>query len=152
LLSHAESGTLAPLTRNAKIRAVPVPLRITPNQAHAFRLERHHLTRTAPSTLLNVASDICGVPAQIMGSAHLSLNARLPQLTCEEIRDALHEKRSLVKAHCMRQTIHLSASTQYATFISAIKKSRIAHVRRIMSRSKSRRSNLTSCSASSLMP
>ena len=71
-----------------------------------------------------------------MGAAHLALNARLPQLTREEIRAALYDKRSLVKAHCMRQTLHLLPSAQYATYISAMKTRRAEQVYRIMARFK----------------
>src|ERR1700690_40324 len=98
----------------------------------AFRLTRHHLSRTQRSNLLNVTSDVCGIQAQIMGCAHLALNARIPDLTREEIRSALNEKRTLVKAHCMRQTLHLLPSTQYATYISANKKTRVRPVRNVM--------------------
>jgi Winged helix DNA-binding domain len=110
--------------------------RVTTEQVHAFRLARHHLTRETKSTLLDIASDVCGIQAQIMGSAHLALNARLPQLTREEIHSALCEKRTLVKVHCMRQTLHLLPSAQYAAYISAMKTRRADQVYRIMARFK----------------
>lgn len=113
-----------------------MPPRITPAQIHAFRLTRHHLAGPQRSNLLAVTSDVCGIQAQLMASAHLALNARLPNLTREEIRSALFEKRTLVKAHCMRQTLHLLPSTQYATYISANKKTRLKQVRNVMDRFK----------------
>jgi len=113
-----------------------MPPRITPAQIHAFRLTRHHLAGPQRSNLLSVTSDVCGIQAQIMTCAYLSLNARLPQLTREEIRRALNEKRTLVKTHCMRQTLHLLPSTQYATYISANKKTRMKQVRNVMDRFK----------------
>ncbi len=111
-------------------------LRITPAQVNAFRLTRHHLAGTQCSNLLDVTSDVCGIQAQIMGCAHLGLNARVPNLTREEIRSALIDKRTLVKAHCMRQTLHLLPATQYATYISANKKTRVKQVRNVMDRFK----------------
>src|ERR1700723_33721 len=101
-----------------------MPPRITPAQVNAFRLTRHHLVGTQRSSLLEVTSDVCGIQAQIMACAHLSLNARIPNLTREEIRAALYDKRTLVKAHCMRQTLHLLPASQYATYIAANKKTR----------------------------
>ena len=113
-----------------------MPPHIAPAQIHAFRLARHHLTSGKPSNLLAVTSDLCGIQAQIMASAHLQLNARLPNLTREEIRAALYETRTLVKTHCMRQTLHLLPSTQYATYISANKKTRVNQVFNVMARFK----------------
>jgi Winged helix DNA-binding domain len=113
-----------------------MPPRITSAQVNAFRLTRHHLAGTQRSNLLDVASDVCGIQAQIMASAQLSLNARLPNLTRDEIRSALNEKRTLIKTHCMRQTLHLLPSAQYATYISANKKTRAKQVRNVMDRFK----------------
>jgi hypothetical protein len=110
--------------------------RITHAKVNAFRLARHHLTGAKRSNLLEVTSDVCGIQAQIMGCAHLALNARIPNLTREEIRAALCEKRTLVKVHCMRQTLHLLPSAQYATYISANKKTRVKQVRNVMDRFK----------------
>ena len=113
-----------------------MPPRITPAQVNAFRLSRHHLAGSQRTNLLEVTSDVCGIQAQIMGCAHLALNARLPNLTCEEIRSALNDKRMLIKVHCMRQTLHLLPSAQYATYISANKKTRVKQVRNVMDRFK----------------
>jgi Winged helix DNA-binding domain len=113
-----------------------MPPRITPAQVNAFRLARHHLSGTQRSSLLEVTSDVCGIQAQIMACAYLSLNARIPNLTREEIRAALYDKRTLVKAHCMRQTLHLLPASQYATYISANKKTRAKQVRNVMDRFK----------------
>jgi Winged helix DNA-binding domain len=113
-----------------------MPPRITPARVNAFRLTRHHLAGPQRFDLLGVTSDVCGIQAQIMGCAHLALNARLPDLTREEIRAALYDKRTLVKVHCMRQTLHLLPSAQYATYISANKKTRVKQVRNVMDRFK----------------
>jgi DNA glycosylase AlkZ-like len=123
-----------------------MPLRITPAQVNAFRLTRHHLVGSARSDLLEVTSDVCGIQAQIMAGAHQALNARLPELTREEIRRALYEKRTLVKTHCMRQTLHLLPSSQYATYISANKRTRVHQVRNVMDRF-----NITAREADELM-
>ena len=71
-----------------------------------------------------------------MASAQLSLDARIPGLTREEIRGALNEKRTLIKTHCMRQTLHLLPSAQYSTYISANRKTRVKQVRNVMDRFK----------------
>lgn len=113
-----------------------MPPRITAAQVNAFRLSRHHLTGGQRSNLLDVTGDVCGIQAQIMTSAHLALNARIPNLTREEIRSALNEKRTLIKTHCMRQTLHLLPSAQYSTYISANRKTRLKQVRNVMDRFK----------------
>ncbi len=113
-----------------------MPPRITAVQVNAFRLTRHHLAGAQRSNLLDVTGDVCGIQAQIMASAQLSLDARIPGLTREEIRGALNEKRTLIKTHCMRQTLHLLPSAQYSTYISANRKTRVKQVRNVMDRFK----------------
>jgi hypothetical protein len=86
-------------------------LSISQAQVTAFRLSRHHLTRRAPlNSLTQVASDICGVQAQLMSAAELALWARVENLTQEDIAKALWQERSLAKTWCMRGAAHLLAT------------------------------------------
>ncbi len=53
-------------------------------QVRAWRLERHHLRERAPrGAMLDVVSRLCGVHAQLMGSAELTLWARVEGLERE---------------------------------------------------------------------
>ena len=81
---------------------------------------RHHLVRRArPSRLLDVVSDICGLHAQIMSSAELSLWARVDGLERGAVQDLLWERRELVKLWAMRGTLHLLPSRGLGLWLSA---------------------------------
>jgi len=56
----------------------PTVLELTWAQVHAFRLERHQLTRREPkSNLSSVVGEIGGVQAQVMSSAELQVGVRV---------------------------------------------------------------------------
>ena len=81
---------------------------LTWEQARAWRLRRHGLAARAPAgTMLELASRLCGVHAQLMGSAELTLWARLEGLAPEAVAQALWKERTLVKTWAMRGTLHL---------------------------------------------
>src|SRR5215213_100567 len=61
----------------AVARATGVVSELSWAQARGWRMARHHLVeRAAPDELIRVVSDICGLHAQLMSSAELSLWAR----------------------------------------------------------------------------
>jgi hypothetical protein len=61
-------------------------------------MERHHLVeRAAPPDLVRVVGEICGLHAQLMSSAELSLWARIDGLEPDAVHEALWKQRSLVK-------------------------------------------------------
>jgi Winged helix DNA-binding domain len=72
----------------------------------ARRLERSALARRADN-VVDVASGICGVQAQLQSSAELQLAARVDGSTQVNVRSALWERRELVKAWTLRGTLHL---------------------------------------------
>jgi uncharacterized protein YcaQ len=95
--------------------------RVSWQQALAWRLERHHLVRRATeSELVRVVADICGLHAQLMSSAELSLWARIDGLESAALHDALWEERSLVKLWAMRGTLHLLPSAEIGLWVSAL--------------------------------
>jgi hypothetical protein len=104
------------------------------SQVTAFRLQRHHLLKSATSDPVTICGDVCGVQAQLMSAAHLALWTRAPQLSRQEIDSALWKRRVLVKTSVMRQTLHLLPAADYHVYISALKASRLAAVLRIMAR------------------
>ena len=77
-------------------------------QVRAWRTRRHGLAERAPAgAMLEVVSRLCGVHAQLMGSAELTLWARLEGLDPDAVATALWHDRTLVKTWAMRGTLHL---------------------------------------------
>jgi hypothetical protein len=89
------------------------------DQVYAHRLARSSLDERAPSDkLLEVARATCGVHAQLMTGAELALSARVEGVTRDDVRDALWQARSLVKAGTLRTTLHLHPADDVALWKS----------------------------------
>jgi uncharacterized protein YcaQ len=83
-------------------------------------MHRHHLVERAPaSDALRVVAEICGLHAQVMSSAELSLWARVEGLERGAVQEALWERRTLVKLWAMRGTLHLLPTAELGTWLSA---------------------------------
>ena len=94
---------------------------LTWEQVRAWRLARHHLDARVPrGELLAVASRLCGVHAQLMGSAELTLWARVDDLEPDAVARALWEERSLVKTWAMRGTLHLLPSDELGLWLAGL--------------------------------
>ncbi len=94
--------------------AVPVSW----DQVHAFRMARHHLDRPASKAgLAQVVADACGIQAQVMAAAQLALRVRVRGLTLEDVERALWQDRSIARVWCMRGTVHLVPSSEFAVFV-----------------------------------
>ena len=103
------------MVRKANARAGPS---VTWSQVHAFRMARHHLDRPLPKTqVTRAAADACGVQAQVMVAAQLALRVRVRGLTIEDVDRALWHNRSLARVWCMRGTVHLVPSEDFAIFV-----------------------------------
>ena len=90
------------------VHALTKMLKLTWPQAAAWRVRRHHLDRRAPAgSMLAVASRLCGLHAQLMSSAELTVWARVEDLDRKAVQRALWEDRTLVKTWAMRGTLHL---------------------------------------------
>lgn len=84
-------------------------------------MERHRLVERAPaSDLVRVAREICGLHAQLMSSAELSLWARLRDLDRDAVEEALWKQRALVKLWAMRGTLHLLPSAELGVWVAAL--------------------------------
>jgi hypothetical protein len=95
--------------------------RLTWKQVMAFRARRHGLDARAPrSAMLKVAARICGLHAQLMSSAELTLWARLEGLRPGAVRKALWEDRALVKMWAMRGTLHLLPAAEFSLWQAAL--------------------------------
>jgi uncharacterized protein YcaQ len=90
-------------------------------QVAAWRLRRHHLhERAEPAAMLEVATDLVGVHAQVMSSAELTLWSRVNGLEPDALRRALWEERSLVKTWAMRGTLHLLPAAEFPRWQAAL--------------------------------
>jgi len=82
--------------------------KLTWQVAAAWRAGRHHLDRRAPAgSMIAVVRRICGLHAQVMSSAELSVWARVEALDRQAVSHALWQERTLVKTWAMRGTLHL---------------------------------------------
>ena len=87
----------------------------------AWRMSRSHLTaRVGPDALLDTVEDICGLHAQVLSSAELSVSARVGGVSRADLQDALWEQRLLVKLWAMRGTLHLLSSARYPDWQAAL--------------------------------
>jgi hypothetical protein len=78
------------------------------DEIRARRLARSSLSgRASGDRLVEVVGAVCGVHAQVQAAAELQLAARLDGIEQGEVRAAVWEQRSLVKAWTIRGTLHL---------------------------------------------
>src|SRR5262245_14504358 len=102
--------------------------RVTWARAAAWRVRRHHLGRRAPAgSLLAVASRLCGLHAQVLSSAELTVWARVEKLDREAVQRALWEERTLVKTWAMRGTLHLLPAAELPMWHGGLGTSRRYH-------------------------
>jgi len=91
------------------------------DRAAAWRARRHHLAARVPQDrALEVASAVCGLHAQVMSSAALSLWARIEDLDPAYLPRALWEERTLVKQWAMRGTLHLLPADELGLWHGAL--------------------------------
>jgi hypothetical protein len=120
------------LTKAAAAASVSWP------QVFGFRMARQHLSAPAPG-LPEVATDLCGLHAQVMSSAELTVGVRTKGLTRADVASALapgtvlgrvdHQDGSqtapessaptLVKTWAMRGTLHLLATSDFPLYAAA---------------------------------
>jgi hypothetical protein len=103
-------------------------------QAIGRRLARQHLLDPVPpDDLVRVASDICGVHAQVAASAELMLGMRLQGVTRQDVRAALWRSRTLIKTVGLRGTLHLLPAAEVPLWMAA-NRLRVAAEERRMAR------------------
>lgn len=71
--------------------------------------------------MLAVVAELCGLHAQVMSSAELTLWARVEGLRAGDLAKALWDDRTLVKMWAMRGTLHLFRSNEHATWCAALR-------------------------------
>jgi uncharacterized protein YcaQ len=86
------------------------------------RLTRHGLLAPRPKEdLIEVVRAICGIHAQVMPAAELSIGVRLASGTRQDVREALWQRRGLVKMHGLRGTVHLFPADEFSLWLAAFR-------------------------------
>jgi DNA glycosylase AlkZ-like len=86
-------------------------------QVRAFRLGR---SLDGSGGIVETARRLNGVHAQVMSCAELALAGRVDGLRVEDVREALWERRDLVKTWAMRGTLHLLPADELALWAGAL--------------------------------
>lgn len=90
-------------------------------QVAAWRVRRQHLEKRARAgSMLALASRLCGLHAQVMSCAELTLWARMEGLQLGALQRALWEDRTLVKTWAMRGTLHLLPASEFMLWQAAL--------------------------------
>jgi hypothetical protein len=97
-------------------------IKLSSAEVNSWRLSKNHLTQRVPKRdMPRVLSDICGVQAQVLSGAAVSLWARVNDITIQDLEDALWKQWTLVKTWAMRGTLHLLSSDSFPTYVAALK-------------------------------
>ncbi|GAB3595563.1 winged helix DNA-binding domain-containing protein [Angustibacter peucedani] len=112
---------------------MPAATTWTWSQVLARRLRRHRLVDGAPGVpdgsapdsassalVADVSSAVCGVHAQVMTAAEVSVGVRAPGTTRRHVQAALWDDREVVKTYGPRGTVHLIAARDLATWCGAL--------------------------------
>lgn len=85
----------------------------------ARRCERHHLTGPGRS-VAQVVGAMCGAHAQIAGAAEVSVGLRLGGVPRTRVREALWERREVVRTYGPRGTVHLLPSAELGLWCAGL--------------------------------
>jgi hypothetical protein len=94
-------------------------MRVTWEQALAWRMRRHHLEELDGGGAVDVARQLCGVQAQVASSAALAVAARQQEPDADAAAKAL-EKRDLVRTWAMRGTLHLLPTEDAGSYLALL--------------------------------
>jgi Winged helix DNA-binding domain len=94
-------------------------VRITWQQALAWRMQRHLLEPIGRLPVSDAVERLCGVQAQVASSAELAVRVRRQRSKRGEVESALREGR-VIKTWAMRGTLHLLDPEQGGNFLSLI--------------------------------
>lgn len=95
--------------------------RLTWTAATARRMARSHLSEpSSDATPPDIATSLCGVHAQILTAAELSIGRRIAGATRADVQRALWDERTLVKTFGPRGTVHLVAAADLPMWTGAL--------------------------------
>jgi hypothetical protein len=92
---------------------------LSSEQVLAWRMRRQLLGRPAGTTTLDIVERLCGVQAQVSGSAEQAVAARLAQPRAGVVAEAL-DQRAIVKTWAMRGTLHLLPASDAPAYLALI--------------------------------
>jgi len=111
------------------------PVAVTWSEVTARRMARHALSAPAMDMdPADIAAVLCGVHAQVLSAAELSIGRRIEGATRAKVQHALWEERTLVKTFGPRGTIHLLATVDLPMWtgaLSAVPSSASMHPERV---------------------
>ncbi len=86
------------------------------------RLARHALLVPRPKEgLVEAVRTVCGIHAQLMPAAELSIGVRVAGVTRQEVRAELWQRRGLVKTYGLRGTVHLFPADELPMWLAALR-------------------------------
>lgn len=91
-------------------------------RVRAWRVARQRLDERVPKRrLLDVVREVCGLHAQVQSSAELQAWARVDGVTADDVREALWERRTLVRTWAMRGTLHVLSADDLPLYVAALR-------------------------------
>jgi hypothetical protein len=71
--------------------------------------------------MVEVVRAVCGIHAQLMPAAELSVGVRVAEVTRQEVREELWQRRGLVKTYGLRGTVHLFPADELPLWLAALR-------------------------------
>ncbi|PZR97784.1 MAG: hypothetical protein DLM69_09360 [Candidatus Chloroheliales bacterium] len=86
------------------------------------RLTRNYLLAPAASgQLVDVVSEVGGIQAQVITAAELDVGVRVADVTQEQVRTEIWQRRNLVKTYGPRETLHLLPAVELPMWMAAMR-------------------------------
>jgi len=99
---------------------------------HLYLIKHHLFQKAKKKNLVRVVDDICGLHAQASLTPYLSLWNRVENFEDCLLDEALYRDKTLVKAWCMRGTLHIIPSEDLPIYNKALKRMWFEHHGRFM--------------------
>jgi hypothetical protein len=95
---------------------------LTWEQVIARRLARSHLLDPAPRAhVVDVVRSVALIQAQVLSAAEIGTCIRVPDITAEDVRRELYDRRTLVKTWSIRGTLHLVPADELPLWAAAVR-------------------------------
>ena len=108
------------MTGKRAAKTLPPAASLTWAQVLAWRTKQQGLAKRTPAANdARHSSRICGLHAQVLSSADLTLWSRTNNLKADAVARALWEDRTLVKTWAMRGTLHLLPAADLPSYVAA---------------------------------
>lgn len=104
-------------------RVTTVKCKVSQRTMNLFVLDNLSLLKESSErkSVLDVAKQLVGLHAKRPQTPYLSLYARITDFPPAELDTALYYDRTLLRAHCMRGTVHMLPLSQYRSVLTATK-------------------------------